>query len=150
MATTYKLGMDAKIYYGTAAADATAAAALTPATLTVMNNVKDVNISHETGEADVTTRGNSGFRATAATLKECSIDFQMVVQPSDAGFTAIKNAWLNGTEIALAAITGNASGDEGPIGNFSITNFSRNEGLEEAIVVDVTAKLSLWGSWYTV
>ena len=150
MAATYKLGMDAKIYYGTAAASASAAAALTPATLTVMNNVRDVTLSHETGEADITTRGNSGWRATAATLRECTVEFEMVWNSSDTGFAAIQAAWLAGNSIALAIITGAASQDEGPIGNFSITNFSRNEALEEAITVSVTCKLSLWGSWHSV
>ena len=150
MAQSYKLGMDAKIYHTTAAADTTAAAALTPATMTELANVKDVSLSHETGEADITTRANSGWRATAATLRECSAEFEMVWKPGDAGFEAIKNAWLAGGEIALAIITGDQTDDEGPIGNFSITNFSRNEALEEAITVSVTAKLSLWGSWHTV
>ena len=147
MAETYVLGMDAQILYGTAAADATS---LSPASMTELTNVKDVTVNHETGEADVTTRGNGGWRATAATLRECSVDFQMVWKKSDEGFTAIKEAWLNGTEIALAVLTGDPAeaGTEGPFGNFSITNFSRNEALEEAIVVDVTAKLSAWGGWF--
>ena len=33
-------------------------------------------------------------------------------------------------------------------GDFSITNFSRNEALEEAIVADVTAKLAVFVEWY--
>ncbi len=147
MATTFRLGMQAKAYYAAAATDPTT---LVPSEMTEMENVKDVNIDHSTGEADVTTRGNSGFRATAATLKECTVTFQMVWKSGAAAFTAIKNAWLNGTEIALGFITGDAAGDEGPIGNFSITNFSRNEALEDAIVIDVTAKLSAFGSWHTV
>ena len=118
--------------------------------MTELANVKDVSLSHETGEADITTRANSGWRATAATLRECSAEFEMVWKPGDAGFEAIRNTWLTGGEIALAAITGDQTDDEGPIGNFSITNFSRNEALEEAITVSVTAKLSLWGSWHTV
>ncbi|GAG34943.1 unnamed protein product [marine sediment metagenome] len=34
------------------------------------------------------------------------------------------------------------SGAQSPLGDFAITDFSRNESLEEAIVADVTAKLS--------
>jgi hypothetical protein len=147
MADSYELGMNAQILYGEAVADPTT---LTPASMTELTNVKDVTINHETGEADVTTRGNSGWRATAATLRECSVDFQMIWKNGDAGFTAIKEAWVNGTEIALAILTGDPAeaGTEGPFGNFSITNFTRNEPLEEAITVDVTAKLSAWGGWF--
>lgn len=142
----YKLGMNAKVYYK--ASGASAPTDLT--SMTELSNVTDVTLNHETGEADVTTRANNGWRATGATLKECTIEFEMIWKPSDAGFVAVKNAWINNTTIALAAITGNTSGDEGPVGDFSITNFSRQEPLEEAIKVSVTAKLARWGAWYTV
>lgn len=137
----FKLGMNAKIFYGAADAALTAMVELT--------NVKDVTLNLETGEADVTTRANAGWRATAATLRECSAEFQMVWKDTDAGFTAIKAAWLASTAIELAILTGakSTSGSEGPKGNFTITNFSRSEPLEEAIVVDVTAKLSSFDEW---
>ena len=57
MATTYVLGMDAKLYEG--AADAALAA------LTEVDNVKDVTVSLETGEADVTTRGRGCQRTSS-------------------------------------------------------------------------------------
>lgn len=148
MATTYKLGMDAVILYKTPATDNPST--LTPSSMTELTNVRDVTINHETGEADVTTRGNQGWRATAATLRECSVEFEMVWKPGDTGFEAIKNAWLNSSEISLAVLSGDPddSEAEGPVGNFSITNFSRSEPLEEAITVSVTAKLSAWGKWH--
>jgi len=152
MATTYKLGMEAVIKYQTPAlADPSTLNPASAGGMTELSNVRDVTINHQTGEADVTTRANQGWRATAATLKECTVEFEMVFKPSDAGFAAIKNAWLNNQEISLAIISEDpdASGAEGPCGNFSITNFSRSEPLEEAIVVQVTAKLSAWGLWYT-
>ncbi len=152
MATTYKLGMEAVIKYQTPAlADPSTLNPASAGGMTELSNVRDVTINHQTGEADVTTRANQGWRATAATLRECSVDFQMVWKPNDAGFEAIKNAWINGSEISMAFISDDPaqSGAEGPCGNFSITNFSRSEALEEAIVVDVTAKLSAWGKWYS-
>ena len=143
----FLLGMNAKIYQGAAAADP---ATLDPATLTEMGNVKDVTLSLEAGEADVTTRANSGWRATAPTLRECSCEFEMVWKPGDAGFEAIKSAFLTAGTVALAVLTGahNESGAEGPVGNWSITNFSRSEALEEAVTVSVTAKLAAFGQWY--
>ena len=137
----FQLGMNAKAYYG--AADAPLA------NLTELTNIRDVNLNMETGESDVTTRANSGWRATAATLKECTAEFEMVWKTDDAGFTAMRNAWLNGTAIALAFLTDDkaTSGAEGPRGNFTITNFSRNEALEEAIIVSVTVKLAAFAEW---
>jgi hypothetical protein len=74
------LGMDAKLYYGNAGSSAT----------NEMTNVRDVTVTAEAGEADVTTRANSGWRATVATLKEASVEFEMVWDTADAGFTRQK------------------------------------------------------------
>lgn len=43
-----------------------------------------------------------------------------------------------------------ASGNEGLAGNFSVTNFSRNEPLEEGVTVSVTVKPSSQTEWYEV
>jgi len=131
----FVLGMNAKLYYGAAGSEAT----------TAMGNVKDVTLTLEAGEADVTTRANSGWRATAPTLRECTVEFEMVWDPTDAGFTAIKNAFLSAGLIALKAL--DQAAGQGPDGDFAITSFSRNEALEEAITVSVTAKLSVFRSW---
>ena len=123
-----KLGLQAKLYHGAAGSTAT----------TLLGNVKDLTLNLETGEADVTTRAAAGWRATIATLKEGSIEFEMIWDTEDAGFTAIKDAFFNNTAIALAVLDGEAG--SGLDADFSITNFSRNEPLEEAITVSVTAK----------
>jgi len=144
MSQAFLLGMNAKIYQG--AADA----ALN--TLTEMGNVKDVTLNLEAGEADVTTRANQGWRATAPTLRECTAEFEMLWKPGDTGFDAVKTAFLSAGTIRLAVLTGDrsASGSEGPLGDFSITNFSRNEPLEEGVTVSVTAKLAVFDSWVEV
>ncbi len=132
---TFILGKDAKLYHGAAGGSAAAE----------MANVRDVTLTLEAGEADVTTRANSGWRATAPTLRECTCEFEMVWDPDDAGFTAIRNAFLASGLIALKIL--DKAGGQGPDGDFAITSFSRNEPLEEAITVSVTAKLSLFRSW---
>jgi len=43
-----------------------------------VNNVKDLTLNLEKGEADVSTRNSNGWRATIGTLKEGSVEFQMV------------------------------------------------------------------------
>ena len=135
MATDFVLGMNAKLYYGAAGSSAA----------TEMGNVKDVTLTLEAGEADVTTRANAGWRATAPTLRECTAEFEMVWDPTDAGFTAIKNAFLTAGMVALKIL--DKTGGQGPDGDFAITSFSRNEALEEAITVSVTAKLALFRNW---
>jgi len=114
-----------------------------------LTNVKDVTLSVETGEADITTRANDGWRATLATLKEGTLEWEMVWEPGDAGFEAIKDAFLNGAIIGLAALDQAGANGEGPVADFTITNFSRSEPLEEAITVSVTAKISNFSEWTT-
>lgn len=130
-----KLGMQAKLYVKVGGV-----AAVGP--WSELGNVKDVTLSLETGEADVTTRANAGWRATVGTLKEGSVEFEMVWNTGDAGFTAIKNAFFSNDPIGLAVMDGDlaTAGSQGLQADFSITTFSRSEALEEAISVSVTAK----------
>ena len=134
----FRLGIKAKIYYGTAGS--------TAVPTTELSNVTDVTVTLDASEADVTTRANDGFRATVAGLKECTIEFDMLYLPNDPGFKAIRTAWLSAGQIHLAALTGEKG--EGPVGDFSITGFSRAEPMEEAIKYSVTAKLSQWEQWH--
>jgi len=131
-----RLGMEAKLYWnsGTYAVP----------TWEEMGNVKDVTLNLEKGEADVTTRANDGWRATLGTLKEGSIEFEMVWDTDDAGFLALKDAYFNDTAIEMAVMDGDvaASGSQGLRASFSVTNFSRSEPLEEAIGVSVTLKVT--------
>ena len=144
----HKLGMDCKLYY-----DSTPLAGEPgTGTWTELTNTKDVTLNLETGEADITTRANNGWRATAATLKDGSIEFEMLWDTGDAGFTALQAAWENAAEIALAAMDGDIAtpGSQGLASNFTVTNFSRNEPLEEAVTVSVTVKPSSYTTWYEV
>jgi hypothetical protein len=129
------LGMDAKLYYGTAGATAA----------TLLTNVTDVTLTLEAGSADITTRANSGWRAKVATLKEATLEFEMVWDSTDSGFTAVRTAFLDSSTIALLALD-KVSG-QGPDGDWAITSFSRSEPLEEAIKAKVTAELSVFRSW---
>lgn len=125
------------------------------ASWTEIDNVRDLTQNVETGEADVTTRSvarNGGWRQTLSTLKEGSIEFEMVWDPDDADYLAFKDAWINGEEIACAAMSGDIEddGEDGLVSNFSVTNFSRGEPLEDAIKVNVTLKPSSQTQWYVV
>src|SRR5690348_5106830 len=92
-----KLGKDAKIYFKAGGQGGGGA-------WTELTNVKDVTLSLESGEADVTTRANNGWRATVATLKEASVEFEMVWDTADAGFTAIRTAFFTNAPIGLQVL----------------------------------------------
>ena len=129
-----KLGMDAKLYRNTGTY-------ATPVWNEVVN-VKDVTLNLEAGEADVTTRGNAGWRANIATLKDASLEFEMVWDTADDDFTALRTAFLSNGSVEFAVMDGDitTTGSQGLRATMSITNFSRSEPLEEAIKVSVTAK----------
>jgi len=128
-----KLGMEAKLLYKVGGQGGGGA-------WTALGNTRAVTLNLEAGEADVTTRANAGWRATVATLKEASVEFEMVWDTADAGFTAIKNAFFGNDPIGFQILDETAG--QGLQADFSITNFSRNEALEEAITVSVTAKVT--------
>ena len=123
-----RLGKDAKLYYGAAGATAT----------NELTTARDVTLNLQKGEADATTRGNGGWKATKAALKDASVEFEMLWDDADAGFTALKNAFINDTAIALAILDG--AGGHGLDADFVLINFSRSELLEDMITVSVTAK----------
>jgi len=131
-----RLGMEAVLNYKTGGQDGAGS-------WVELANVRDVTLSLEAGEADVTTRANSGWRAVVATLKEASVEFEMVWDTADAGFGAVKDTYLNNAPIGMQILDGSSSGaGEGLQADFMITSFSRSESLEEAITVSVTAKVT--------
>ncbi|MFA5265153.1 MAG: phage tail tube protein [Opitutaceae bacterium] len=137
----FVLGMDAKIYEGPVGAGL--------GSLTEMDNVRDVTLTMEAGEADVSTRGSGGWEATAPTRKKCDVEFEMLWKPGDECFEEIKDAFLNNGQVRLAVLTGDRSegNSEGPMAEFSITSFTRNESQTEGVTVSVTAKIAQFVEW---
>jgi hypothetical protein len=117
-----KLGLDAKIYLGGSE----------------MTNVKNVTLNLEKGEADVTTRGAQGWRATLGTLKDGSVEFEMIWDDEDGAFNTIQSAFFSGDPVAMQVLDG--EGGSGLDADFSVIKFTRNEPLEEAITASVTVK----------
>jgi TP901-1 family phage major tail protein len=131
-----RLGMEAKLYRNTGTYAVPVWAEIA--------NVKDVTLNLEKGEADVTTRANKGWRAKVGTLKEGSIEFEMVWDTGDPGFEAVKDAYFDDEPIELAVLDGDVttSGTQGLRALFSVTSFSRKEPLEEAMSVAVAMKVT--------
>lgn len=123
-----KLGLECKLFYGTAGSQAA----------TELTKIKgDLNLNIEKGEADATTRDSNGWRITVGTLKEASIDFDLLAEPGDAGFEAIQSAFFAGTPIAIFVTDGAGSGLDC---DASITKFSRNEPFEDVVTYSVSLK----------
>ena len=115
-----RLGLDAKLYRNTGTSAARCGQ--------LVSNVRDVTLNLETGEADVTTRGNAGWRATVGTLKDASIEFEMVWDTADYHFAALKDAFFNGTPVELLVMDGDMSiaGSQGLQAVCRIIKFTRS------------------------
>ena len=83
-----RLGLNAKLYRNTGS--------YASPTWDEIGNVKDVTLNLESAEADVTVRANNGWRATVPTLKEASVEFEMVWDTEDDDFTAIRRFGILG------------------------------------------------------
>jgi hypothetical protein len=121
------LGLDAKLLRGAAGAVGA----------TEVKNVKDLTLNLESGEADVTTRATKGWRASVATLKEASLEFGILYDTEDADFQAFQEAYFGNTPLSLFVTDGAGGGLDA---DWSITGFSIEQPLEEALSVSVTAK----------
>lgn len=128
-----RLGMQAKLYYKVGGV-------ATQGDWVELTDIKDNTLNLEKGEADVTTRGNNGWKATVGTMKSGAVEFEMVWNPDDAGFTALCNAFVNDSVIGLAVLDGPKETGTGLVADFAVTKFSRSEKLEESQVASVTVK----------
>ena len=150
MGESYTLGMDAKIYWDDTPLTGTLDSDIDGATWTELTNLKDLTLNLERDEADVTTRANNGWKATAPTLADGSIEFVMQQKDSDTGLDAIRTAWINKAELAILCLdrARTTVGCQGYGGNMTVTNFSRGEPLADSITYNVTLKPSSQQQWY--
>ncbi len=125
------IGLDAVLKYGTRNT--------TPAT--VLENVQDVTLS---GDNDTIERIRRGIRwkGKTVTTQTFNVDVQLLYDPTDAGFLAIKAANFasakNEKIIALAILD---DAGHGLVADFVIESFSREEPAEGDLTVSVTLAL---------
>lgn len=129
-----RLGLDAKIYWNDGTYESP--------NWQEMDNVKDLTMNLETAEADVTTRGNNGWRATLATLKDGTVEFQSVDDPDDVNLEAFFEAWLNKTQIECLVLNGDKDtpGNRGWRITYMVTKFTTEQPLENAQMVSLSLK----------
>jgi len=126
-----RLGMDAYLAYDPNGLSS----------FTEIQNVRDLTLTLESAEADVTIRGNAGWRANVATLREASVEFEMVWDTADQAFQDIMDAYINNTSVGLRIWDQQTNGS-GLSAMFTISSLSRSESLEEALTASVSAKVT--------
>lgn len=147
MADAFRLGKDAKIYRNSGSR-------LSP-TWVEVSIVKENTLNLEKGEFDGSTRGTGGWRAKAGTLKDASIELEVMHKPTDAAVIAFMDAFLAGTNIEMQIMDGDRTvqGNEGLHADMQVMSMSRAEPLEEGIVWSITVTPGISDDppvWYRV
>jgi len=121
----------------------------------VWNQVQNLNCHEEANDAwagiqvawveTITFPGNAGtnfIRVLQNSWYRFSGFHQRVWDTADADFAAIRDTFLNRYGVEFADMDGpvNVSGSQGLRATCMVTNFSRNESLEEAFPLSVTVK----------
>jgi len=141
-----RLGYECKLYYdATPLADGAVGGSWNEVTA-----VRDLTCNLDKDEADMTTRANAGWKATRGSLRDGSLEFDLLYDSGDAAITAIRTAYLTNALIALAAMDGDiaVAGAEGFVANFEIMSFSQPQPLTEGVTISVTAKPRDHHQWY--
>ena len=114
----YKLGLDCVLTVGGSAVE----------------DAKDVTLNIERGDADVTTRKANGWRMHLPTLKDATLEFQLLT--GGASFGTILGKFTSREEVQVAASGGNISFSAKMV----VTNCSVSEPLEDGEAVSVTMR----------
>lgn len=109
---------------------------------TPCDNVKDVTLNLEKGEADVSRRGSGGWKDRKGTLKDASVDLGLVWVAAGTDCAAFRSGFLSGDPIEMAF----ASGPIATIGTeyfrcvFEVFKFTKEEPLEDGVTHSVNIK----------
>ena len=129
-----RIGIEGKLYRNTGSYE-------TP-TWVEIDNVADLNLTLEKTEADATIRAGKGWRMTKGAIKEAGVEFQMIWDPTDTNVQALLAGWMAGTAIEFAVMDGDiaTAGSEGLRATMEVLKFSRGEGKEDGMMIDVAIK----------
>ena len=140
------LGYQAKAYINTASG--------TTPTWSEIDIVRNVTLNLEKGEADVTTRGAQGWKEVLPTLKEASIETELVWDTSHTIFGKLLQAFLNDENLEFLFLDGpnTQAGSQGLRAVCGVFKFSRDEQLDGALIANVSFKPTYGAvkpSWFT-
>ena len=161
VARTFVLGLDAKVYYippatsvlpgdGSFVARKAAGFSADSVDLDEVCIVQDVTTNMTAGVADVSTRCSAGWREQVQTLRDGSPDTTILWQPGNTVFKHLLDAFLSNGTLAMAfldsdknpALLPSDDAITGLYSDFMVTDFTRNEGLEEALTANLTFTLA--------
>jgi len=130
-----RIGSTAKLYYRSAGSFAAP-------TWSTIGIVRDLSGDLSMDEGDASTRAAAGTKQTEPVLQLDQLEFEMVSDPADPGFLAIRSAHDNRTIIDLFCCSGDKtlSGETWFRAEFKITGYKKTEPLGDLAKIAVTAK----------
>ena len=129
------LGYQAKAYINDAADSATPK-------WTEIDIIRNVTLNLEKGEADVTTRGANGWKEVLPTLKEATIESELVWDTDAELFQKLLKSFLEDTSLEFLFLDGpvETKGSQGLRAVCGVFKFSRDEQLDGALIASVSFK----------
>lgn len=108
-------------------------------TWTEVTNVRDLSRKLEKALADASTRAST-FRQQVGTLKDLTIEFGMVYNPSDTSQARFEEAFFTDEDLEILILDGPIStvGSKGLRMMATISQFGTDENLEDVGMVPVT------------
>ena len=137
MSTRVVRGKDFKFYRDTEAYDPTGY--FTSSVWSLVKNIKDVTRNLETALADASVRGST-YKQQVGTMKDLSIDTQMVYDAYDDDLQAFENAFHLSENVPICVLDGDIEtvGSRGIMLVAQVSKFQGNEALEDVGLVDIT------------
>src|SRR5208282_3108244 len=131
MAGGIVLGLNAQLYIAAGGSGGYTSGAL-------VNNCQDLTLKIEKNTADVTTRGNNGWRAKVAVLRDVTLSWKMIWDTNDTNLSIVMTSFLANSApsntIEVAALD---NGGFGLDATMLVSSFTRNEPLEGPLTVDI-------------
>lgn len=138
------LGQDFKPSRSTTLISDASNSAITGKTWLEMDTVADANLDQEKTEIEFATRENGGQNQYFDGPFSESLTLTIAVDSDDTHYGALKDAYVNKKEIALAVTDGpiGTAGTKGYAANFKVLSFPMTLSLSEVATVEVTARPS--------
>jgi hypothetical protein len=104
--------------------------------------VHDVTLNLPIDEADVSTRGGGGFKASEPTLMDAAVEFDMPWEETDTDLTEFRTRALARTSLDMLVLDGDAAtaGSQGLRATMKVFEFTREEALDDALRASLRLK----------
>lgn len=108
-----------------------------------ITTARDVTLDLTKGEADLSSRAVT-WKATRGTLKDGSVDAEILYDPAVDDFAVLQSAFLNSTVVDMAFADGaiNTSNTQYFRADWEVFGFTRNEPLEDAVTVSIPLRIA--------